>query len=134
MKKILFPTDFSEVSNNAFVYALNLAKSFNAELIALHVYELPILHMGGLPANIKEVYDSIELENFDNFKVESALALSILSASRPSVFNLSDVRVESTTFSTLEMNSKLGLSSEMYSTLSNNNCNESTFGIYSKPS
>lgn len=68
MKKILFPTDFSEVSNNAFVYALHLAESLQAELIALHVYELPVLNMGGVPATIKEVYDSIELENFENFK------------------------------------------------------------------
>lgn len=68
MKKILFPTDFSSTSNNAFIYALHFTESIKAELIVLHVYDLPVLHMGGLPANIKEVYDSIELEKFDNFK------------------------------------------------------------------
>jgi nucleotide-binding universal stress UspA family protein len=39
-----------------------------AELITLHAYELPQLHMGGLPNTLKDVYDSIELENFENFK------------------------------------------------------------------
>jgi len=68
MKRILFPTDFSEASNNAFVYALKLADAINAEVITLHAYELPQLHMGGLPTTLKEVYDSIELENFENFK------------------------------------------------------------------
>lgn len=68
MKRILFPTDFSETSNNAFVYALKLADAVKAELIILHAYELPQLHMGGMPNTLKEVYDSIELENFENFK------------------------------------------------------------------
>lgn len=70
MKKILFPTDFSEASRTAFVYALHLANAIKAEIITLHVYELPHLHMGGLPATLKEVYDSIELENFENMKDE----------------------------------------------------------------
>ncbi|RAR49079.1 universal stress protein [Flavobacterium lacus] len=68
MKRILFPTDFSEASNNAFVYALKLADAIKGELITLHAYELPQLHMGGLPTTLKDVYDSIELENFENFK------------------------------------------------------------------
>lgn len=68
MKKILFPTDFSEASLNAFVYALKLADKIQAKVITLHAYELPNLHMGGLPTTLKEVYDSIELESFENFK------------------------------------------------------------------
>ncbi len=68
MKRILFPTDFSEASNNAFIYALKLADAIKAEVITLHAYELPQLHIGGLPSTLKEVYDSIELENFENFK------------------------------------------------------------------
>jgi nucleotide-binding universal stress UspA family protein len=68
MKKILFPTDFSPAAQNAFVYALKLANAIKAEIITLHTYELPQLHMGGLPQTLKEVYDSIELENFEDFK------------------------------------------------------------------
>jgi nucleotide-binding universal stress UspA family protein len=70
MKKILFPTDFSDVSRNAFIYALKLAENLGAEVITLHVYDLPTLSAGGMPNTIKEVYDSIELENFENFKDE----------------------------------------------------------------
>jgi nucleotide-binding universal stress UspA family protein len=77
MKRILFPTDFSEASNNAFVYALKLADAIKAELITLHAYELPQLHMGGLPNTLKEVYDSIELENFENFKDQIPLLREI---------------------------------------------------------
>lgn len=68
MKKILFPTDFSKAANNAFVYALQFAKQFQAEIVVLHQYELPSIHVGGLPATLKDVYDTIELETFENFK------------------------------------------------------------------
>lgn len=36
MKRILFPTDFSEAANNALKIAVNLAKKVNAELFILH--------------------------------------------------------------------------------------------------
>lgn len=70
MRKILFPTDFSETSNNAFVYALKLAENINAEVITLHVYELPIMDMSymDVPVYQAEVYESLELNNFENFK------------------------------------------------------------------
>lgn len=70
MKKILFPTDFSEVANNAFVHALGLAKLIQGELILLHTYELPIIDNQFAPQNYKEVFDSLELANFDRFKDE----------------------------------------------------------------
>lgn len=88
MKRILFPTDFSEVSNNAFVYALKLADAMNAELITLHAYELPQLHMGGLPNTLKEVYDTIELENFENFKDQIPILRNIAEK-----HNLSHVKI-----------------------------------------
>ena len=37
IKTILFPSDFSENSNHAFGYALDLAKRFGAKLYVLHV-------------------------------------------------------------------------------------------------
>jgi len=70
MKKILFPTDFSNVANNAFVHALGLAKLVHGELILLHTYELPIVDNQFAPQNYKEVFDSLELSNFDRFKDE----------------------------------------------------------------
>jgi nucleotide-binding universal stress UspA family protein len=42
MKKILVPTDYSDAATNALAYATELAKSNNAELILLHVYQIPI--------------------------------------------------------------------------------------------
>ncbi len=70
MKKILFPTDFSNVANNAFAHALGFAKLIHGELILLHTYELPIIDNQFAPQNYKEVFDSLELANFDRFKDE----------------------------------------------------------------
>lgn len=39
IEKILFPTDFSEHSKNAFCYALSFAKEYGARLYMLHVIE-----------------------------------------------------------------------------------------------
>lgn len=77
MNKILFPTDFSEASLNAFIYALKFADVLNGELLVLHVYDLPQLNIGGLPPNLKEIYDSIELENFDEFRGQIPLLREI---------------------------------------------------------
>ena len=68
MKKILFPTDFSETSDNAFVYAVELAKKFDAEMVLLHTFEFPIIDSQSMPLNYATIYDSIELTNFDHFK------------------------------------------------------------------
>lgn len=72
MKKILFPTDFSETAHNAFIYALKLAKSINAEIFVLNTYEMPVISTtsAGQPELIQSVYNSIELNNFENFKKE----------------------------------------------------------------
>jgi nucleotide-binding universal stress UspA family protein len=70
MKRILFPTDFSEVASNAFVYALEFAKLVQGELIVLHSYDLLPMDSQFFPENFNEVYDSIELTNFDLFKEE----------------------------------------------------------------
>jgi len=40
IKKVLFPTDFSEISNHALPYAIKMAKIFDAELIMLHAVTL----------------------------------------------------------------------------------------------
>ena len=70
MKKILFPTDFSEKANNAFLYALKWAEKYDAEIITLHVYELPIIDMSyvDVPIYQAEIYQSLELNSFENFK------------------------------------------------------------------
>lgn len=70
MKKILFPTDFSETAHNAFIYALKLADSIQAQLFVLHTYEMPVISTtnAGQPELLQEVYTSIELNHFHNYK------------------------------------------------------------------
>lgn len=70
MKRILFPTDFSEVATNAFVYALELAKLVQAEVLVLHSYDLIPMDDQFFPENFNEIYDSVELVNFEQFKEE----------------------------------------------------------------
>ena len=36
VRKVLFTTDFSDLSNHALPYAIKMAKIYNAELIMLH--------------------------------------------------------------------------------------------------
>lgn len=70
MRKILFPTDFSQTADNAFIYALKLADSIQAHLIVLHTYEMPVISStsAGQPELIQEVYTSIEMTHFQNYK------------------------------------------------------------------
>jgi len=68
MKKILLPVDFSETSDNAFIYALELAKVFKAELLLLHTFDLPIIDSQAMPINYATIYETIELTNFDHFR------------------------------------------------------------------
>ena len=70
MKRILFPTDFSETATNAFLHALEFAKVVNGELILLHTFELPILDTQFFPQNYMEIYESLELSKFEMFKEE----------------------------------------------------------------
>lgn len=70
MKKILFPTDFSENSLNAFVYALHLAKKMKAEIVTLHVYPIIAGTYGDYYDFIYENYDINELAQFENYKSE----------------------------------------------------------------
>jgi nucleotide-binding universal stress UspA family protein len=70
MKKILFPTDFSEVATNAFVHALEFAKIVQGELVLLHTFELPVYDNQFFPENYNVVFDSLQLSEFDMFKEE----------------------------------------------------------------
>ncbi|MBA4277659.1 universal stress protein [Flavobacterium sp.] len=70
MKKILFPTDFSEVASNAFVHALEFAKIVQGELVLLHTFELPVYDNQFFPENYNVVFDSLQLSEFDMFKEE----------------------------------------------------------------
>ncbi len=70
MKQILFPTDFSESAKTAFIYALRFADSFNAELVILHVYDLPIVETPIMPETAAEIFDVVEMNQFESFRDE----------------------------------------------------------------
>lgn len=62
ISKILIPTDFSEVANNALQYAIKLALKTNAELHILYVKNIPIMD-NSFPNNVYQSY-MLEVEEF----------------------------------------------------------------------
>lgn len=70
MKKILYPTDFSETAENAFRYALQMADSLGASVITLHAFDRPDISNFNLPNTLREVYDSIDLDVFESYEDE----------------------------------------------------------------
>lgn len=70
MKRILFPTDFSETATNAFIHALEFANRVEGELILLHAFDLPVFDSQYFPENYMLIYESVELTQFEIFKDE----------------------------------------------------------------
>jgi nucleotide-binding universal stress UspA family protein len=62
IKKILFPTDFSEGSSHAFQYAIDLAKRYGAKLYLLHiVYDIAKLSGWSIPhQSVDKMYKDLE--------------------------------------------------------------------------
>lgn len=90
MKKILFPTDFSDTANNAFLYTLHLAKLYNAEVFITHIYDKKVISTlyGGQPELVATIYVDVELDEFEYFKEESKKLRMIAEEN-----NLSDVKL-----------------------------------------
>lgn len=63
MKTILFPTDYSKASYNAFEYALALANEEGAKLYVLHVYDPPIISGGISPAQVMSLQEIRDKQN-----------------------------------------------------------------------
>lgn len=59
MINILFPTDFSATAENAFTYALQICKNYDAELIVLHSYS----PKSNPKKNASKVSEHLDLEN-----------------------------------------------------------------------
>jgi nucleotide-binding universal stress UspA family protein len=68
MKKILFPTDFSKSTENAFVYALHLAKQLDATITTLHAYQKPDIGAFVLPTTLQRFYEGIDWNEFENYQ------------------------------------------------------------------
>ena len=64
MKNILFPTDFSEISLNAFAYAMEYAQKLDATLIIYHAYHEDI----SVDEKTQSIYEKIDIDNFRNKK------------------------------------------------------------------
>ena len=61
MKKILFPTDFSDCAAHAFRYVQELASGLGATVDLLHVFHLPIGDASSVPPEyIQEMLDDME--------------------------------------------------------------------------
>lgn len=52
MKTILVPTDFSDASRNASIYAAEFAKIMQCEVILFHTYEMPIVIASDMPTTV----------------------------------------------------------------------------------
>jgi nucleotide-binding universal stress UspA family protein len=94
MKKILFPTDFSDVSKNAFIYALKLADAIDAEIITLHVYELDSPAYLDVSIYLQEIYEYEELSDFENYKDEVPVLRKIAEANNLSHVKISNVLIQ----------------------------------------
>ena len=69
MKKILFPTDFSETANRAFVYALHLAERMSASIVTYHIFlPPPATYISYMPYDMRAFFEQVELESFENYK------------------------------------------------------------------
>jgi nucleotide-binding universal stress UspA family protein len=69
MKKILFPTDFSDTSINAFEYALKVANQLGATISTIHTFITPIV--GSTPVvmveQMTELTEQLEMQEYTAF-------------------------------------------------------------------
>ncbi|HEU4790331.1 MAG TPA: universal stress protein [Flavobacterium sp.] len=94
MKKILFPTDFSEVSKNAFIYALKLADAIDAEIVTLHVYELDSPAYLDVSIYLQDIYEYEELSDFENYKDEVPILRKIAAENNMEHIKMSNVLIQ----------------------------------------
>jgi nucleotide-binding universal stress UspA family protein len=62
MKLILCPTDFSKSSENAILYAAEIAKAYNSRIILMHSYDTPVIYtdvtISAIPIDYKFLQES----------------------------------------------------------------------------
>jgi len=69
METILVPTDFSDASANAVDYAVELAKFFDAKLLLVNAYSIPIGNAEiGIPMELASVMQQSALDGLENMK------------------------------------------------------------------
>lgn len=69
MKKILFPTDFSEASENTYKYALHLANQFGASITTIHTFMTPVVMEAPAMATIqlREIQEDLAFQNYHDY-------------------------------------------------------------------
>lgn len=77
MKRILFPTDYSETANNAFKYALQWADKENAQLFVLHVYDPPVISGHISPTLVDGVHDRYNFNELEKIEEQSSTLKAI---------------------------------------------------------
>ena len=71
MNTLLFPTDYSECSHNAFLYAIHFARAFKANIITLHIYHsAPVLINYDYPIVWDVLGQQEEWDQFDSYREE----------------------------------------------------------------
>lgn len=72
MRKLLFPTDFSTTADNAFVYALQLAQAFEAEITLFHAFTYTTAQALLAPADVLEEVSAVRhdeaLAHFERYE------------------------------------------------------------------
>lgn len=81
IRRILVPTDFSPGAERALRWAATLADGFGAELIFLHVLDLNLAALAGLPSEVAAVPAVEELARL--VRAEAAESMGKLSAGYP---------------------------------------------------
>jgi nucleotide-binding universal stress UspA family protein len=67
MKKILFPTDCSTLSHNAFLYAVELAKLLDVKIDVLSIFHLPMADASAMPPEyIEQMIDERRIATMKN--------------------------------------------------------------------
>lgn len=72
--KILFPTDYSNAAENAFLYALKVADRLHAHITVMHAFEGAVLMTWNEEfVNTHQLMDSFTLDEFEKYKVQVQL-------------------------------------------------------------
>ncbi len=71
MKTILVPTDFSDASRNAAIYAAEFAKIMHCEVVLFHTYLVPIVIASDMPTTIMMDPEVLKQETIELLKKEA---------------------------------------------------------------
>ena len=95
MTKILFPTDFSDTANNAFLYALNLAKVLNAEIRLISVQSSVKNYLDvtedDFESYINQLKDIATANGLEDINIESSLVIGDLLMMILDIVNKQDI-------------------------------------------